>query len=47
MDTVYLTDITATLGAWFDADIDDEVPSEVMDLLQKAYNLAAEALNKR
>lgn len=44
MDTIYLTDITGTLGAWFDADIDDEVPSEVVALLNKAYKLAIKEL---
>lgn len=45
MDTIYLTDITGTLGAWFDTDIDDEVPNEVITLLKKAYKLAVKELD--
>ena len=41
MGTVYLNDITGTIGEWLDADFDDEVPNEVVELLKKAYEIAA------
>lgn len=37
---VYLNDITGTIGAWLDRDFDNEVPSEVVKLLQKAYEIS-------
>ena len=40
METVYLGDITGTIGEWLDAEFDDEVPNEVIKLLRKAYELA-------
>lgn len=40
MDTVYLTDITGTLGEWLDAEFDSEVPVRVIRLLQEAYKVA-------
>lgn len=43
MDTVYLEDITGTLGEWLEADTSD-VPSEVIKLLAKAYELATKEL---
>ena len=46
MNTIYLTDITGAIGAWLDADIDDEVPYEVITLLEKAYKLAAKELER-
>ena len=44
MDTIYLTDITGTIGEWFDADFDVEVPNEVIELLKKAYEIAVKEL---
>ena len=44
MDNIYLTDITGTLGTWLDADIDGEVPYEVIELLKKAYEIAVKEL---
>lgn len=41
METIYLTDITGTIGEWLDAEFDDEVPNEVIQLLKKAYELSA------
>ena len=40
METVYLEDITGTIGEWLDADFDDCVPKEVIKLLTRAYELA-------
>lgn len=39
MDIIYLNDITGTIGQWLDADFDNEVPNEVIELLTKAYEL--------
>lgn len=47
IDKIYLTDITditGVLGAWFDGEFDSDIPSEVIDLLQKAYTLATKEL---
>lgn len=46
MDTVYLTDITGTIGEWLEAGVDSEVPYEVVKLLYKAYELAVKELDK-
>jgi hypothetical protein len=40
METTYLTDITGTIGEWLDLNFDNEVPSEVVELLKKAYELS-------
>ena len=40
METIYLTDITGTIGEWLDVEFDDEVPNEVVKLLKKAYELS-------
>lgn len=40
METIYLTDITGTIGEWLDADFDVEVPIEVVKLLKSAYELS-------
>lgn len=40
MNIIYLTDITGTLGEWLDMDFDDEIPHEIIELLEKVYNLA-------
>lgn len=45
MGSIYLTDITGTLGEWLDSAFEDDVPNAVIDLLSKAYNLAVEELN--
>jgi len=39
MDTIYLDDITGTLGIWLEAET-YEVPNEVIELLAKAYKIA-------
>ena len=41
----YLTDITGTLGEWFDTDFIG-VPDTVISLLQDAYALAVQELSK-
>jgi hypothetical protein len=46
METIYLTDITGTIGEWLDGYFDNEVPNEIVDLLIKAYNLSAKELEK-
>lgn len=43
IDTVYLTDITGTLGEWLDAEFVG-VPNGVIRLLTKAYELATNKL---
>ena len=43
MDVIYLTDITGTLGVWLEAETCD-VPSEVIELLRKAYEIAVKEL---
>lgn len=40
MNTIYLDDITGTIGEWLDADFDSGVPKEVVELLKKAYELS-------
>lgn len=40
MRTIYLGDITGTLGEWLDEGFDYEVSVEVVKLLQEAYELA-------
>lgn len=46
MEQIYLTDITGTLGEWVSMDFDDEVPKEVVALLEKVYILATKELEK-
>lgn len=46
MDTIYLDDITGTIGEWLDADFDNEVPQEVVDLLKRAYEIAVKEFDK-
>ena len=46
METVYLTDITGTIGEWLDADFDSEVPIRVIRLLEEAYKVAVNELDK-
>ena len=46
METVYLTDITGTIGEWLDTDFDNEVSNEIIKLLTDVYNLAAKELCK-
>lgn len=43
MDFIYLRDITGTLGLWLDA-YTVGVPDEVIDLLEKAYQIAVKEL---
>ena len=40
MGTIYLTDITGTIGEWLDTYFDSEVLNEVVELLKKAYELS-------
>lgn len=42
VDTVYVEEITGTIGEWLDKEILD-APQEVVDLLQKAYCLCVNA----
>ena len=44
MNTIYLTDITAVIGDWLDLEFDDEIPKEVIKLLEEVYNIAVEKL---
>ena len=44
MNTVYITDITGVIGEWLDMEFDDEIPNEVIDLLQETYNAAIKKL---
>ena len=46
MDTIYLDDITGTIGVWLDMEFDNEVPYEVVELLEKAYNIASKEFEK-
>lgn len=46
MDTIYLTDITGTIGEWLDTAFDNEVPNKTIALLEKVYNLAVKELEK-
>lgn len=46
MRTIFLTDITGTIGEWLDGYFDDEVSNEIVDLLIRAYNLSAKELEK-
>lgn len=43
MRDVYLTDITGVLGEWLEAEF-IEVPTEVVELLTKAYELSVKEL---
>lgn len=43
-NTIYLDDITETLGVWLDMDIDGLVPYKCIELLEKAYKIAVEQL---
>lgn len=43
---IYLTDITGTIGEWLDVDFDIEVPNEVIELLEKAYEIAVKELKE-
>ena len=45
-ETIYLTDITGTIGQWLDMGFDDEVSQEVVALLGKVYMAASLELNK-
>lgn len=44
MDTIYLDDITGTLGIWLEAETYG-VPNEVIELLEKAYKVAIKEFN--
>ena len=46
METI-LTDITGTIGQWLDEGFDSEVPIRVIRLLQGAYQVAANELERR
>lgn len=47
MKTVYLTDITGTIGEWLDIDFDSEVPNEVIELLKKAYEFSVNKMDNK
>lgn len=47
METIYLTDITGTIGEWLDGEFDDEMPDEVVDLLEQAYALAVGSIEAK
>lgn len=42
---VTLDDVTGQIGAWCDFGFDESVPSEVIHLLQEAYNVCVKELN--
>ena len=44
IEAIYLDDITGTLGIWLEA-YTIGVPNEVLDLLEKAYNIAVKTLD--
>ena len=46
MDVVYLNDITGTIGEWLDRWFDDEVPNDVIKLLEEAYRTAVKEYEK-
>ena len=46
METVYLTDITGTIGEWLDADFDSGVPNEVIELLKRVYEIAVKEFER-
>lgn len=46
MDIIYLDDITGTIGQWLDEGFDEEVPTEVIRLLQEVYKLSAQELGR-
>lgn len=46
MNTIYLTDITGTIGEWLDYGFGSEVPNEVIELLAKAYEICAKKYDK-
>lgn len=46
-EVVYLDNITGTIGQWLDNNFDNSIPSEVITLLQKAYELSAKLLSNR
>jgi hypothetical protein len=46
MDIIYIDDITGTIGQWLDEGFDEEVPVEVIRLLQEVYRLSAKELEK-
>lgn len=44
INAIYLDDITGTLGIWLEAETYG-VPNEVIDLLEKAYEIAVKESN--
>lgn len=40
-EIVFLSDVTATLGQWLDADFDDEISDDIIAHLSNAYTLAS------
>lgn len=46
MDTVYLMDIVRTIGEWMKADFSEGVPIRVIRLLQEAYNVSVNELER-
>ena len=45
LDIVYLTDISGTIGQWLDMEFDDEVPYEIIELLEKVYSLTVKQIS--
>lgn len=43
-DTIYIEDITGTLGNWLDDNFDKSVPQNVIDAINNAYVLARDYL---
>lgn len=43
-DTIYIEDITGTLGNWLDDNLDKSVPQDVIDAINNAYVLARDYL---
>ncbi len=44
---IILTEITGTIGEWLDSGFDDEVPNEVVRLLEEAYDRATKELERK
>lgn len=47
MDTVFLDDITGTIGEWMDNGFDEEVPQSAIDMLTNAYKICRDEYGKK
>lgn len=47
MDTVFLDDITGTIGEWMDNGFDEEVPRSAIDMLTNAYKICRGEYEKK